>query len=337
MPLNPLIALAAGAASAVLFLAAVSGGALGLVLSLFLSPLPIAIIGLGWSWRTALLASGIAAAGLSLITPAAGLIHILAIGLPMSGFSYLLSLNREISDGQRTTQEWYPLGRVAGAIALWAGGISAVAIRATGGSVEEIKTALKGTIERFIETQGQIPGAGAENLTPERINQLTELMVQVLPAGTATIWTLIAVLNLYFGGKIAFQSGRLIRPWPDLTLTTVPRSLGLGFALAALVSFAGGLPGLIASCFIWAFAICFLFQGLAVIHQVTRGIQFRGGLLFTVYLALLLFNPFSGILIALIGIAEPISPMRRQMTEETHPHLGAPGTGPGAPPPQSPT
>jgi hypothetical protein len=157
-------------------------------------------------------------------------------------------------------------------------------------------------------------------------------MVQVLPAGTATIWTLIAVLNLYFGGKIALQSGRLIRPWPDLTLMSIPRSLGLGFAVAALVSFAGGLPALIASCFIWAFAICFLFQGLAVIHQVTRNAQFRGGLLFAVYLALLLFNPFSGILIALIGIAEPISPMRRQMTEETHPHTGTPGQGPGGPP-----
>lgn len=335
MQISPLIAAAAGVASAVLFLAAVQGGALGLLTSLFLAPLPIAIIGMGWGWRTAMLAAAVAAGGLLVVAPLpATVIHLAAIGLPMTGFAYLLSLNRDVQVGNQTQTEWYPLGRVAGAIALWAAGISALAILATGTTLEGVRTALKGTIERFLEMQqGQLPAETASEMTPERIEQFTELMLQVLPAGTATIWTLIAVMNLYFGAKVAQQSGRLLRPWPDLSVMSVPRSLGLAFAVAAIVSFTGGIAGLIASCFVWAFAMCFVLQGLAIIHQITRGQSFRGLLLFATYLALIILNPFSAILVALIGLAEPISPLRRRVTEEMGNAPPPPGAGP--PPGQS--
>ncbi|MEO0729761.1 MAG: hypothetical protein AAFY64_05210, partial [Pseudomonadota bacterium] len=108
------------------------------------------------------------------------------------------------------------------------------------------------------------------------------------------------------------------------------RGLNLLFMVSAALTFVGGVVGEMAKCFVWAIAFAYVLQGLAILHQTTRGKSLRGIILFIVYGALFFIQPISTMVVALIGIAEPVSPLRRQMTE-----LGPVGrqpTGRGPPP-----
>jgi hypothetical protein len=68
-----------------------------------------------------------------------------------------------------------------------------------------------------------------------------------------------------------------------------------------------------------AFLFAYLLVGLAILHFVTRGYSFRVPLLGGLYAALILFNPLSGLIIALIGVAEPVSPLNRRSSRSTTP------------------
>ena len=136
-------------------------------------------------------------------------------------------------------------------------------------------------------------------------------MTQSFAAAVASFWMVVACLNLWLGGLIPHASGRLARPWPNLTELALPRIAPLVFAAAIALSFLPGYPGLIASGFGSAMFFAYLLVGLAIIHNLTQASAARPFILFAVYFALVALNPFSGIVVSMIGIAEPISPLRR--------------------------
>ena len=49
----------------------------------------------------------------------------------------------------------------------------------------------------------------------------------------------------------------------------------------------------------------FMLVGLALLHRVTRGMGARPAILGLVYGALLMLSPFSSLLVAMVGLAEP--------------------------------
>jgi hypothetical protein len=85
---------------------------------------------------------------------------------------------------------------------------------------------------------------------------------------------------------------------------------GLGIALA-FTFLLDGYPKLISSGFAGALLFAYMLMGLAIIHHVTRGKPQRPFILWGVYFLLLLFNSWMAGVIALLAIAEPISPLRR--------------------------
>ncbi len=331
MTFQPLIALVSGLASGVLLLAAVAGGIAGVLFTLTLTPLPLAIAGLGWGWLTALGAGVVAAILVAALTvPSGALVHLFLFGLPIAAFSYLTMLHRDaVAPNGQTYREWYPVGRVATAIALWSGGVAAVTIPTLGSDLASIQTELRATIDRFFELQrDSIPDDVAAQMTPERRDQLAEIMLWSLPAATASLLTLICMLNMWLGAKIVDRSGRSTRPWPDLTMLALPRFAPLVFVGAAVISFIEGLVGLMATAFVWAFVVLYATIGLAILHQLTRGMPARFLLLAIVYLAVIFFLP-TWLLLAVIGMAEPFSPLRRRTTEAT---VGPRPPGSGSPP-----
>ena len=84
----------------------------------------------------------------------------------------------------------------------------------------------------------------------------------------------------------------------------VPRLLGLAFAAASALCLLGGLAGLIASIATAVLAILFALQGLAVIHDLSRGTKFRGALLCGLYVALALLMPWPLVILTLVGLVE---------------------------------
>ena len=322
-----LVGVAAGLVSAVVLIAAAQGSIAGLFAFIFLAPLPVIIAGLGWGWAAAMTASATAALMLSvLVNPRVAMFHMLAVGLPMVASSYLLLLNRpghqtnasqagaaQARAGENPGLEWYPPGRVLGLLAVIAGLLAAASLLTIATSERELEVALRGYIDEF---GLKLPGEGdAENFA--------KLMARSFAPVSATFWMTVACFNLWLGGLVTHASGQLARPWPDLSHLMLPREAPLFFLAAVAGSFLQGYPGLIALGFASAFFSAYLVIGLAIIHNITRENDARVFILIAVYLSLLILNPFSGIIISMIGIAEPVSPIRRRFaTDDTEPDSG---------------
>ena len=314
MPIALLIGIGAGIVSALLFASASTGTLLGLLVLFFLTPLPLALAGLGWGWASAAVASVVAPVLISaLLAPRAALMHLVTLGIPTVTLSYLALLNRPSDQGNpNAAVEWYPVGRIIAVSSVWAGGIAALALVTTASDIDSLRAALRETFERVF--QGQIDNAppGSPAIGEPEIAAFTELMVVSFAGAISSLWMTIATLNMWLAGLVTRASKRLIRPWPDLAETRLPRSMPIAFAVAVALTFLPGFLGLIASGFASAFMFAFLLVGLAVLHSVTRGMGARVMILSAVYASLVFLNPFSGIVVAMIGLAEPISPLRRK-------------------------
>jgi len=313
-----LIGIATGLVSALLFAQASTGTVLGLFVLFFLSPLPVAIAGLGWGWTSAAVAAAVGSLAVAFVgTGRAGFVHLLTLGAPTAIFSYLLLLSRPIeplaTPGAATRIEWYPVGRVVMWISLWAAGLSAIAVLTTATDVPALKSEVRQTIARMVDVGIALPGKpGPGKLGDAEIAALTEFMTATLPGVIASVWMTIATLNLWLAGFAVRASGRLMRPWPELATLAVPSGFPLLFGGAIAATFLPGMAGLLASGAASAFLFAYLLVGLAILHFVTRGKSFRVPLLGGIYLSLILFNPLSGLIVALIGVAEPVSPLRRR-------------------------
>ncbi len=318
MPHYLLIGLACGLASAVLFMSATFGGPAGRVFLYFLAPLPSFLAGLGWGPAAALVAA-LAASGaigfvLGGIWPA--FVFLVSQGLPIAILCHLALLNRSFTEpspdddaANGAPVEWYPAGRLLAAAAVIAGSLSVLSLFMLGNDLDEVRGILREMIERVFAQD--LATLRDKPLTPEEINSLAQLGLYLLPAATATSWLAGFSLNLWLAGRITKASGRLVRPWPDLAAMTFPPGVFWGLVIALAFTFLPGYPGLISSGFAGALLFAYMLMGLAIIHYVTRGKPHRPFILWSVYFLLLLFNSWMAAIIALLAIAEPISPLKR--------------------------
>jgi len=314
MPFALLIGVGAGLVSGLLFASASTGTLLGLMVLVFLTPLPVAITGLGWGWRSAATAAVTAPIIIAvLLAPRAALLHLVALGLPTVILSYLALLNRSVSEDGGERIEWYPIGRIIAITAVLAGCIATIALLSTATDIEGLRATLRETFERGILQQIESAQPGGQTLSNDEVATFTELMVVSFAGAIATMWMAIAMLNLWLAGLVTRASGLLLRPWPALPTITLPRQMAIGFAAAVALTFLPGYAGLIASGFASAFIFAYLLVGLAILHYVTHGMAMRPLILFAVYTSLVFLNPFSGLAVAMIGLAEPISPLRRKL------------------------
>src|SRR5262249_54774968 len=235
-----LVGLGAGAAAALLFASVASGSILATLL-FYLAPLPILIAALGWSHLAGLVASLTAAAGLGATL---GLYFfsafLIGVGLPAWWLSYLALLARPVGANGSMTLEWYPIGRLV----LWAAIIGAalviIAIPNFGTDKESFQAGLRAAFEHAIQIQsgpsGPAPGADME--------RVIDILVTAIPPAAAVLATLINVFNLWFAGRIVRVSGRLRRPWPNLSALTLPRTTLGALAIAIAGAFLPDLTGI---------------------------------------------------------------------------------------------
>lgn len=313
-----LIGLGSGLVSGLILVSASGGTPAGLLILFFVSPLPIAITGLGWGWLSALVAS-LAAAGVlaAAIAPKTAVFHLIAIGLPMAALSYLLLLHRDRSAAPQgpaqvqPSQEWYPIGRVLSAAALMAGTLAALSLL----SVASSNAGLEAEIRKLLDKMMASPQAltkGAQTLTAQDLDKIARLMTTNFGALTATTWLFLASLNVWLAGHVCRMSGVLARPWPDLSTITAPRELSFAFIIAVALSFVPDYPGLIASGFAAAIMLVYVIVGLAILHNVTRPSPYRAVILFGAYVTLVFLQPISGFLLAIVALAERFLPFRRK-------------------------
>ena len=262
-----LIGIGAGAAAALLFASVMSGSLLSIAL-FYLAPLPLMIAGLGWSHWSAMTGALAAAVALGFVFgPIFFFTFLAGAGLPAWWLGYLTMLARPAANGGGAQLEWYPPGRLVIWAAILATLIVVVAIPNFGTDAESFRAGLRSALSRLLRVEADTP-AGLSNS-----NRLVDFLVTAIPPAGAVLATVTNLLNLWLAGRIVTFSGRLKRPWPQLSDMTFPRSAIAALAVAVAVSFAGGLVGIVAGVLAASLLMAYGVLGFAVLHTITRGLE----------------------------------------------------------------
>jgi hypothetical protein len=305
-----LVGLGAGTASALLFASIASGSLLSIVL-FYLAPLPIMIAAIGWSHWSAMVAALAAALGLAVAFGSIFffLAFVIGIGLPAWWLGYLALLARTDADG---SVEWYPAGRIL----LWCAAIAAamvlIAIPNFGLDEEQFRAGLRTAFERVLQEQGRTTADTPLDVNSDNAKRIVDLLVIIMPLAAAVLATVTNSLNLYLAGRIVSVSGRLRRPWPDLSAIRFPPLTHAVFAASLILSFIPGLIGTIGSIVAAALMMAYGLLGFAVLHAITRGARGRIFILTGAYVAVL-FIGWPIVLLTLLGVTDAIFDFRNRV------------------------
>ena len=315
-----LVGLAAGAAAALLCASIASGSVLATLL-LYLSPLPIMIAALGFSHWAGLVAAFTAAAGLGSLL---GLLFfagfLLGMALPAWWLAYLALLARPSPD--QSGFEWYPVGRVVLWAAVLGAAIVTIGILQIGTDQETIRATLRKGFDEII--RGQIPASagGGTVLTPVERGRLLDVFVVLFPPAAAVSLLVINSFNLWLAGRIVLVSGRLPRPWPDLSALSLPFAAPIALAASVAGAFAPDVIGILCGVVAATLLMVHVMVGLAVIHAVTTGMNARVLILASVYAGFVILSlrtSWASLVLAALGAAETVFGIRGRVAAKRAP------------------
>lgn len=320
------IGLLAGLVSALLFAMLLKATPLAILLYL-LAPLPILIVGLGWSHKAALAAVGAGSLALALGASAfLGLGFAIYLALPAWWLAYLALLGRPEADGRL---EWYPTGRLLA----WIAGTAALAFVAiaviASPNYETFRAQLLSVTKRVVQaqTQGRAapapqtnPSPGQSGETPplaqepppvpeapkDLQGEVAEALVTIAPGLAAQGLAILLTFYLWLAARIVQVSGRLPRPWPDIPSTAMPRAVLGIFAGAIALAMLPDYPGVLGVALVGGLSAAFALQGLAAFHDRSRGRPARGALLLGLYIILFLTQGVALVALTLFGIADTL-------------------------------
>lgn len=302
-----LIAAGAGFVSAMAFVSAMMGSPFTSFFLFLIAALPLYVAGVGWTWAAALLASALGTLALIAFgAKEAAVIYAGLLGMPAVLLTQLAEQRRALPTADTVVVRWASPGIIVLAAATLASVISVTFVSL----LHENMPAVREEIIKLVQSTPQI--AGNQQLTPEQISQIAEMVVALVPAAAAIVPMIGALVNLWLAGRITLAAGQLRRPWPDLPAMRFPRGTPLILATAAFgASSLTGLPGMISVAVFGAFFVAYLLVGLAVIHYLTRGKSWRTFALSGVYVGLFLVNVWLAFPIILLGLADTVFSLRR--------------------------
>jgi hypothetical protein len=200
---------------------------------------------------------------------------------------------------------YYPIGHILVHAAAIIISLVALAIGAStlhygsfNAAVAHLAARISPIIEKLVELHPEL-------LSGFDIHALTLIFVAAMPAVIAA-WCLTALLaNLWLAGRIVQTSSRLRRPWPNIARElSLPRLLVLALAGAIGLCFVKSWPGMIGLIAAVTLGLLYAMQGLAVIHDLTRGWKWRGFTLSGIYAMLIVFVPWPLAFFAVFGLAD---------------------------------
>jgi len=312
------VPIGAGVASALLFIVTIKGTLIALALVYF-APLPMMIAALGWGALGGAISVGVACALVVVVAaPLSALQFAAILALPawaLAAFAASSAAGLRWRKRAESAPEWTsPGAMVTFAIAIGAllGLTALVAPMLVGGGYEAGVEAFARMIEPGFE---DVAGAGAmlpDDLSP---HELALILVRLAPAAIAGSLPMMLCVNLYAAARSAALSHRLRRPWSDL-----PSTLRLHPALAVVAIVALGLAFALpapSDQFAWvavgALSVAFLFQGLATVHALSRGLPMRLLLLAALYACCALRSNWTLPALAIIGLVDSLFSLRARV------------------------
>jgi hypothetical protein len=301
----PIVGIGAGLVSALLFAVVIAGSPLAALLY-SASPLPIFIAALGWNHRAGVYAAVAGALTVAVaLSFTAGIAFAVIIALPAWWIAYLALLARS----DEHSVEWYPLGRLL----LW---IAATAALITVGSAlvmttdyESYRTVTARIIENLLN---EMVKARLVTLPGEvSVKDLALSLAPAVPVGIGASFVTTIAANLWIAAKAVKVSSRLPRPWPFIPSTTLPRRALLVLAGSAMLAFVDGFIGIAGAAMTGALLAAFMFSGLALMHDLSRGKPWRTPMLISVYVSLVIMQAVLTPLLVIAGLLDTLFGLRR--------------------------
>tara|TARA_R110002020_G_scaffold189446_7_gene388512 strand:- start:26745 stop:27704 length:960 start_codon:yes stop_codon:yes gene_type:complete len=282
-----LVGLLAGVSAALLLVSAGSPSSLSFIL-FAAAALPVLIAGLGWSNLASIVAVGCAMLIIGFATtPQAALVSAVTTLTPAAWIAHLSNLGRPAEEigGPQGGVAWYPLSDIFINIA----GCVCVGLVAVGLAMGYGPDFVEQLVDVFVDT---LKHNNADyELSAGSLAEMKQFFLYALPTIQAAMWVLILLAGWYVASAIVRLSGRSKRPKDDLpSQLRMPRLGVLALAAGVAMSFVQGGVGLIGWTLIGAFGIGFIASGFAIAHHRTRGKPARGLLLWTAYLATVIFT-----------------------------------------------
>jgi len=312
-----IIGIGAGAAAALLFASVTSGWWLSIPL-FYLAPLPIMIAGLGWSHWAAMTAALAGALGLGAVF---GTVFLLAFsagaGFPAWWLGYLAMLARPVAatngSGQNASSfEWYPPGRLV----VWAAALGIlvviVAIPNFGIDAESFRAGLRDALNAILRVNGTPARAGSNT------ERLIEILVNAIPPAAAVLATITNLLNLWLAARVVKFSGRLARPWPQLSSMSFPPLVAAALAVAIVLSFLDGMLGIVGGIVAASLLLAYGVLGFAVLHAITQGMSARPFVLSVTYAGVILLG-WPMLALCLLGLVDTAIGLRARVSAKRGP------------------
>lgn len=310
-----LIALIAGAASALMFASIVSGALISLVL-FYLAPLPLMVASIGWGPLCASFGGIAAAVGLGALF---GLPYCIAfavtVALPAWWLGHLVLLSRRGGPvapeaAAEPELEWYPVGRIL----LWIAGFATLttiaALLTLGSDAETITGTLRRGLMRLLRA--------ADPQTSGEMDQFIDALVRIAPAAATIVAMMTLTLNLWLSAKVTATSGRLRRPWPDMMTAELPPMTLVALCIALAFCFTGGLLAIVAQIATAALMMGYALTGFAVLHTLTLALKSRTFWLGSTYAVVVVFG-WPVIAMVILGLADAVFGFRERFLRTRQP------------------
>jgi hypothetical protein len=317
------VAIGAGLASALLFVVSAKGTLLALILAYF-APLPLMIASLGFGQWTglvgALLGSGLIAI---LLYPMVGLIYAIGIAVPAWLVCAAALRGAPPPEPQPTrparqqtaapvVSNSAPMRALAVGTLFFAVSLSvgALALAAAHGGLSSTLNQLTDQIAPILRELKDATTGLPESLDPDRV---ARILVRIMAPAMAGSGLMLVTANLWLAARTVQISARLPTSWPD-----IPYNLRLPIPLAAALVpaigliFVGHEIGFVAGIVATVLATALSLQGLAVMHDLTRGMSSRTPLLFGAYLIMSFVPPWPMAVFALVGLADAALALRER-------------------------
>ena len=313
-----IVGIGAGTAAALLFASVTSGSWLSIPL-FYLAPLPIMIAGLGWSHWAAMTAALAGALGLGAVF---GTVFLLAFaagaGFPAWWLGYLAMLARPgaatNSSGQGAASfEWYPPGRLVVWAAVLGVLVVIVAIPNFGIDADSFRSGLRDALNAIMRVNNGTPARAGSNT-----ERLLEILVNAIPPAAAVLATITNLLNLWLAARVVKFSGRLARPWPQLSSMTFPPLMTAALGVAIVLSFLDGMLGIVGGIVAASLLLVYGVLGFAVLHAITQGMSARPFVLSITYAGVILLG-WPMLALCLVGLVDTAIGLRGRVSARRGP------------------
>lgn len=311
------LSIVAGLLSGALLLSVYTLSLGGMLLS-YLTPLPLFVAGLTFGFPAAVVA-GLAGGIMSLAgSPAHAGIYLLAFAAPVAVLvrQSLLARPAEEVGGRQGELYWYP----PELLIMWLAGLAVLVVLAmlidSFGTPGGLAGMFKARVEAVLSAVSVQPDGETSPLAQNQATALTatvERLSRLMAALVGGSWMMVMAVNGALAQGLAMRLGRALRPKPDIATIELPPGLASFVIVLGVFTILIPEPGQTLALTLLVIAgSAFFFQGLGVIHALSRKARSPGMMLGTLYAMLVVF-PGLVVMVAVLGFVERWAHIRRRV------------------------